>query len=253
MALVKMKLKKLSKKVINRLGYRITRIDEVNRKSEKVRETKDKASGNRPVYFRALALFGEEVFNGSMIGHEEMIRKLIDFLQPNVVLEIGTLSGLSTALWADTVEKVYTLDISVKNDLINVWNSLGVSDRIIFIRIPSNAEKREIIKKIDYDFVFIDGDHSREGVALDFDIVKEDASYVLFHDYKPEGGLYKDCGNKRMPGIVKFIDSIPSNKFIFGPKCSKFALWINAKKVNNKSIDDICSFVMDINKEYHDR
>jgi hypothetical protein len=69
--------------------------------------------------------------------------------------------------------------------------------------IDDNRDKKRILDNIDFDFVFIDGDHSFKGVRYDFELVKK-CGRVLFHDYDRAPG--KDAP------VRDFIDTIKEGK-----------------------------------------
>jgi hypothetical protein len=162
--------------------------------------------------------FGADIRAGSMLSHEQWMVALASILRPRRVLEIGTLHGLSAALWAQLAERVTTIDIQASTVAPVVWNKLGVADKISYRIVKSNEEKRQIVKAENFDLAFVDGDHSHAGVKADFACVAR-CGAVLFHDYKPK--------NWRFRGLVTFIDSLKPPPFIFGPAAGSFALWLS--------------------------
>lgn len=167
--------------------------------------------------------FGADIRAGSMLSHEQWIVDLASILRPRRVLEIGTLHGLSAALWAQLVDHVTTIDINESAVAPLVWEKLGVANKITYRIVKSNEEKRQIVAEDDFDLAFVDGDHSHTGVRADFACV-ERCGAVLFHDYKPD--------NWRFRGLVKFIDSLKPLAFVFGPPSGRFALWLSKPTPN---------------------
>ena len=131
------------------------------------------------------------------------------------VLEIGTYRGVSSAYISQFCDRVITIDL-VKgklerdNQVFNrgkFWRALNIHN-IDLRLVRSNSEKAEVVSKEDFDFAFIDGDHSFEGVSVDFDLVKR-CGAVLFHDYLP--------GND----VARFVDGLkPAARQI-----DMFAFW----------------------------
>jgi len=119
-------------------------------------------------------------------------------------LEIGTFLGMSSALIAEYADMVHTLDMHYyDNEFRNVlWEYLGVNKKIVFHPFSANKQKMKIIKDNGpYDFVFIDGSHLAEAVALDFSLVY-DVPKILMHDY----GL--DWAD-----ITEFVDKVATDGY----------------------------------------
>lgn len=92
------------------------------------------------------------------------------------ILEIGTFTGITSTFLALNFPNatVTTFDIASKvlnytdNDRRKIWNRFNVLDRIRPFVCP-NDKKKELIKEYaPYDFVFVDGDHSYDGVLFDY-------------------------------------------------------------------------------------
>lgn len=75
------------------------------------------------------------------------------------VLEIGTLNGITSALMAQYVDNVYTIDIKDSMIKYDIWKHLGVDNKIKSYIIDNEIEKADIINGLDFDLVYIDGDH----------------------------------------------------------------------------------------------
>ncbi len=161
--------------------------------------------------------FGREAYDGTMASHEALIRECFELIKPKVLLEIGTLRGLSAALFARLGMKVITVDIQDDPLRIKVWEYLKVVDNIRAIIISSNLEKKIQIETCQFDFAFIDADHSYSGVAFDFECTRA-CGALLFHDYKPM--------DKKFKGLVRFLDSLKPSVYTFGPEQSRFAIWL---------------------------
>ncbi len=114
-------------------------------------------------------------------------KSLLEYIKPEVALEIGTYQGGSLQIISKFAEKVYSIDISTEyQDLLS--NSF---DNVIFNYGDSKKLVGKILKEIEesgkkLEFVLIDGDHSTEGVKSDIEAVlnyrpKSDL-YIIFHD-----------------------------------------------------------------------
>ncbi len=184
--------------------------------------------------------FGKKILIGSVIRYEEsFIYPLLEVIKPKVILEIGTFNGLSTILWGKYCEKqTITIDVKVKPICFDIWKLFELQDKIISVQIMSNKSKKIFCNLIDYDFVFVDGDHSYKGVKFDFECVKS-APFVLFHDYRPTTEQYSICKNRRFSDNVTFLNNLEPKPIIFGSICTQMALWINPDKVSEQFRNEI--------------
>lgn len=178
-----------------------------------------------------ISKFGQDVAKNSMINHEERITPILKILKPRTILEIGTLKGVSAAYWASNCECVITLDIQLRKSAFDLWQQFGVASRIAAVQISNEEAKHAFVGQLEFDLAFVDGEHTSSGVASDFACTKK-AKAVLFHDYKPEGGPYTSCGNRRLPGVAAVIDAIQPAPLLFGPLCSQMALWLNPDRIS---------------------
>jgi len=118
--------------------------------------------------------------------------------RPTTLVEIGSFCGASTALMADTVQalgggRIYAID-RFSQRLLEDVNHAGeywkVFDQVMrpyagwFEKIEGDSKTVPWERPI--DFLFIDGDHSKEGVSADIDkyapFVRV-GGHLFFHDY----------------------------------------------------------------------
>jgi predicted O-methyltransferase YrrM len=195
--------------------------------------------------------YGADITEGSAIDQEEAMVEVLQQLRPRRILEIGTRHGISSALFAHHAEVVVTVDIekspvSYRELAREVWQSTGVAHRIKPYLAPGevgwqyNAAKADFIAAQDFDFAFIDGSHHWRDVLFDLRCVRR-CGCVLFHDYKPEGGAYADCGNERYQGIADVIDTLKPSVYLLGKHCSQMALWLAPGHPARQSAADFLS------------
>lgn len=124
---------------------------------------------------------------------------LVEKEQPQSVLEIGTAKGGSFYIWSrhiDSVDKIISLDLpggrfggGYDEQKTNLFRKFDSSKEMHFIR--GNSHKTEIYQEVSkltedgIDFLFIDGDHTYEGVKQDFEMYSElvsDGRIIALHD-----------------------------------------------------------------------
>lgn len=158
--------------------------------------------------------FGKRILRGSAVGwkngiiYEKIFRNYLEGKEIKHAVEIGTWRGVSTAILSHYADKVSTVDIKYYDMAPHVWIWAGIMSKIKYHIVGGNEEKQKLLESLDFDFAFIDGEHSYEAVKLDFNCVKK-CGRVLFHDYA------SNC-----PGVVKFIDELEGVE-----KNDPFAFW----------------------------
>ena len=157
---------------------------------------------------------------------------LVKTLNPKIILEVGTANGGTLFLFsrlADSRAKIISVDLpggefggGYPKWKINLYKSFSLpSQKLYLLRENSHSvstRKRveEIMGTMPIDFLFIDGDHTYEGVKKDFKmyspLVKK-GGIIAFHDiamHPPE----KNCGVHKFWEEIKKEDS---EEFIENP------------------------------------
>ena len=108
------------------------------------------------------------------------------------VLEIGTWRGYSAEVWVKAFrpELLISIDIGEEQDLWDGLENPGKTDVVYGYGVDSHDPKSflyivKILQKNLIDFLFIDGDHSYEGVKKDFDMYSplvRKGGLIAFHD-----------------------------------------------------------------------
>lgn len=145
----------------------------------------------------------ESAYSLYMPQEKEEITQLAKFvyeLQPKVVVEIGTKFGGTFKIWNEvTNAKTISIDLvagihgGVTRDDVDNRNKSFINlygSRCNFIEGDSHQDLIydlliNILKGQKIDFLFIDGDHTYEGVKQDYEMYKElvsDNGYIAFHD-----------------------------------------------------------------------
>lgn len=129
---------------------------------------------------------------------DEFVRFLAD-RRPQTVLEIGLFLGGTLYVWAralDASDRLVSVDQPVWNDLTHarrsrLYSTFSASSQIDVVYGNSHADGAytAIAERFDdpVDFLFVDGDHTYEGVKQDFETYRRlvgDDGLVAFHDIK---------------------------------------------------------------------
>lgn len=153
----------------------------------------------------------------SLLNSDEQVGFFVDFITRNpkrkIAVEIGTYRGLSASLMAQYFDKIITIDINVHDEVKPLFQKLGLVDKVIPYAVKSLEAKAGILANIDFDFAFIDGDHTTGEPLKDFNLVGR-CGRVLFHDYCP--------GNIDYAGVIEAVDALPKGKVEFK---SPFVYW----------------------------
>jgi predicted O-methyltransferase YrrM len=161
-----------------------------------------------------------------LVQNHHEISALLDFLSgKNIknVIEIGTQRGGTAELWANLVKpdgKVYCIDF-FNND--PDYRRSDLANHIV--EIKGNSRDIETINKLNnllndtkVDMLFIDGDHSYEGVMADYFNYRNfvrDRGLIVFHDIvKNERTMrwgtyvYKFWNKIKNENCIEFISDI---------------------------------------------
>jgi len=148
--------------------------------------------------------------NAKQISSEIMSLYNFIYLQkPRIICEIGTYKGGTLYLWTQAADKdslIISMDLApgLKNayspNRQYFYQQFAANNQMV-ICLPGNShdnitkDKVQIIlgnRKI--DFLFIDGDHSYQGVKKDFEMyapLVKNKGYIAFHDILPRPELKK--------------------------------------------------------------
>jgi predicted O-methyltransferase YrrM len=185
-----------------------------------------------PIKELIIDLYGEEYLKRSALrlrDGDEILREFLEGKGYRTIVEIGTYRGATAALLAQYCERVVTIDLKhgrmeqlgESHSRYDFWRSLGCENIELHL-IDGDREKADILRRLHFDFAFIDGAHDAS-VASDFELVKK-CGRVLFHEYdntRPDQNYSYDFVNQNLPPNQVTVKDI-------------FALWERPRKKSGK-------------------
>jgi cephalosporin hydroxylase len=119
-------------------------------------------------------------------------------------IEIGCRWGGTFVLTNEYLKMFNNINKSVAVDIIDspVLNYCMLNNEAQFIKINSQSKEfKHYMSNNVFDLIFIDGDHSYEGVKNDYEISKNSGKMFVFHDII----------NDACPGVKKFWNELKQN------------------------------------------
>jgi cephalosporin hydroxylase len=120
-------------------------------------------------------------------------------------IEIGCRWGGTFVLTNEYLKKFNTVNKSIAIDIIDspVLNYCILNNETQFIKLNSQSQEfKNYISNHHFDLIFIDGDHSYDGVKNDYEISKNSGKIFVFHDIV----------NSVCPGVVYFWNELKNNE-----------------------------------------
>lgn len=143
-------------------------------------------------------------------------------IEVNCFLEVGFCQGATFDVWASIFaesKKRIAIDSSFECSLFK-----RINDKCFFVKNDSHSQEslmevKNILGKDKLDFLFIDGDHSYDGVKKD---------YEMYGDLVRLGGVivFHDIAANRCEGVMRFWQEVKNNKEYYEFICKNFTLGI---------------------------
>ena len=208
---------------------------------EDVRSRMEQEEGLEDILDTVLEVEPGSPFSVEISQLREEIRGLSETVaaeDPETVLEIGTLRGGTFYVWCrhlDTAEQLVSLDLpgrDLKQRRDDLLREFAPSKDVDVVRGNSHEEEtfEETAETLEdeADFLFIDGDHTYEGVKDDFETYKElaaDDAVVAFHDIVPHARKKKECKRR----LREYDDLEPRHVAVGNPEWGVSEFWDEVK------------------------
>lgn len=154
--------------------------------------------------------------------HFSIMNDIIKKTDAKHILEIGFNAGHSCLLWllASDDTRVVGLDVHYPTESVNYLKE-NYGDRFLFVHTNSiNLSQQEIIDKWKnkFDLIFIDGDHSFDGVVRDLkNSLGLEPKYIVFDDVRHPDHSYietiiNECSDLELIELYEFEACIALTK-----------------------------------------
>lgn len=154
-----------------------------------------------PQLCRVYDRFGIDVFRRSCV-----LEGLNAFLQATGFkgrrcVEIGTCNALTTLVLARYFDEVVSIDIAPNAVKHQIVAHVSMAHRIRLIDVKDNSEKAQVIRALDFDAAFSDGDHARD-TDSDFALVERCGQVLMHEHWSPQPAVVALVSRLRARGTV---------------------------------------------------
>jgi hypothetical protein len=182
-------------------------------------------SGYRPDSFDDAYSIVDNHVSGLYRAEAKAIWNILQARPIKSIAEVGRCLGGSLYLFAcacPQLERVFSVDIEWYDTSDDVFPAFFERHGIECTLVQGDSS--EVIVTRDWDFVFIDGDHTGPGVARDIEIWKDHTPLLGFHDFADHGRRNKHI--KYYPDVVAEIQIAATNN--------------NWKQVGKRGRSEVC-------------
>jgi len=169
------------------------------------------------------------IMQGTTVRPNDVLQKIVCRLKPEIknIVEIGTWRGLSSMIMASctNVEHVWTFDINPSYFPERLWQKFHLENKITYICRKNSEEIYEEIKKLKFDFGFIDGSHKTEDETKDWNFMRTQCNRILADDTddKRVFDIFSPYGAKRVS--FRFGIWMANNDYSIVDEIKKDLIW----------------------------
>jgi len=153
--------------------------------------------------------------------------KAVDSIKPKTILEIGTCNGGTLFLWSNLAsQKVITCDLIIHKHREELYRKFASPNlKCVITPLEGDSHDLQFKKRVEeelngrqVDFLFIDGDHSEQGVESDYTNYKgfvRPGGLIAFHDIvkeQPVPGNQVYYFWQRLKGVEQVEEFIQDHK-----------------------------------------
>jgi len=195
-----------------------------------------------------------QIYTMQLRDEIKALSNLVKREQPQSVLEIGTAKGGSFYIWSrylDSVDRLISLDLpdgqfggGYDELKTNIFREFSPSKEMHFVRDNSHQQGtyEEVSALVDdgIDFLFIDGDHTYEGVKQDFEMYSElvsDGGIIALHDIATHPNDEEEVEKRRQN--IEDIEERHLNWSKSHPECNVDEFW--AELISEYETEEIIS------------
>lgn len=136
------------------------------------------------------------------ISSEKLVKlaQFIDSIDPERIVEIGTAEGGSLWTWChgiNYIKQIIGIDINFWHRRLEFYKLFSPKNVDLTLMKESSQQQSTVNRAVDElngssaDFIFIDGDHTYDGVKRDFELwsgIVRTGGYIAFHDIHANHG-----------------------------------------------------------------
>jgi predicted O-methyltransferase YrrM len=126
-------------------------------------------------------------------GHFENFTKMVQIAKPSSILELGFNRGVSALMWLFNTPdecKLHSIDLRSKETVSKSLEYINgiFGDRFKYSHLDHSVLTEDFVGMAgmvdQYDLIFIDGDHTYQGILRDTEnVLRMNPKYIAFDDY----------------------------------------------------------------------